>query len=107
MTTRWCRDIIHQTIRGFDSALASYVSARYALHNKNMIRTPATIANLEREVRLLRSFVIGIAGRDPEGDYRPQFVRKMLRAAHEEPSFRFTSAKDFLSHLHGRPGRKR
>ena len=36
---------------------------------------------LEKEVKMLRSFVISIVGKDPEGDYRPEFVRKALRDA--------------------------
>lgn len=57
------------------------------------------IAALRQEVRQLRSFVIGIAGADPEGDYRPEFVRRILRAAREKPRYEFKDARSFLSHL--------
>jgi hypothetical protein len=34
-----------------------------------------TITDLQQEVGLLRSFVIGLAGKDREGKYRPEFVK--------------------------------
>ena len=61
--------------------------------------TKTDINGLRREVKLLRSFVIGLAGRDPEGAYRPEFVREIVRAAREKPRFRFKNAKSFLTHL--------
>jgi len=54
---------------------------------------------LEKEVKMLRSFVISIVGKDPEGDYRPEFVRKALRDANLVPTKRFENAKKFLAEL--------
>lgn len=54
---------------------------------------------LTKEVKMLRSFAISIVGRDPEGEYRPEFVRKILRAANEKPQFRFSNAKEFLAQI--------
>lgn len=54
---------------------------------------------LEKEVGLLRSFVIGQAGRDSEGEYNPAFVRRVLRAAQERPAYEFKDAKSFLKHI--------
>ena len=54
---------------------------------------------LEKEVKMLRSFAISIVGKDPEGEYRPEFVRKILRAANEKPQFRFSDAKTFLAEI--------
>jgi len=56
---------------------------------------------LEKEVRMLRSFAISIVGRDPEGEYRPEFVREMLRAVSEKPQrrFHFENAKAFLAEI--------
>mgnify|MGYP001569639760 FL=1 len=56
---------------------------------------------LEKEVKMLRSFAISIVGRDPEGEYRPEFVREMLRAVNEKPHrrFRFANAKAFLAEI--------
>lgn len=60
---------------------------------------PMNMIALEKEVRMLRSFAISIVGKDPEGEYRPEFVRKILRTANEKPQFRFSSAKAFLAEI--------
>ena len=57
------------------------------------------IADLQKEVNLLRSFLIGIAGKDKEGNYRPEFVRKILKVVREKEKFVFKNGKSFLSHL--------
>jgi len=54
---------------------------------------------LEKEVGLLRSFVIGQAGRDSEGEYNPAFVRRVLRATQENPVYEFKDARSFLKHM--------
>jgi len=55
---------------------------------------------LQQEVTLLRSAVIGlISERDPEGEYRPEFVEETMRTLAETPEFTFTSSKKFLKHL--------
>ena len=55
---------------------------------------------LQQEVALLRSAVIGlIAERDPEGEYRPEFVEEMFVTLAEKPEFTFTTSKQFLKHL--------
>ncbi len=59
-----------------------------------------TKLTLQQEVALLRSAVIGlIAERDPEGEYRPEFVEEMMRTLAEKPVFTFTSSEKFLKHL--------
>ena len=54
---------------------------------------------LEKEVTLLRSAVIGLVGNDPEGEYNPAYVRRVLRAAHEKPTRVFVDAEQFLAEL--------
>lgn len=61
------------------------------------------VAELKREVGLLRSFVIGIVGKDKEGRYRPEFVEKTLRAAERRPLHLFTSPHSFLTKLRKQP----
>ena len=61
--------------------------------------TRSNISELRHEVKLLRSFVIGLVGRDPEGNYRPDFVRDIIRAAREKPRYRFEGAKSFLARV--------
>ena len=55
--------------------------------------------DLQNEVKLLRSFVIGIAGQDKEGDYKPEFVNRIFNSLKEKAEFKFTGSKDFLSQL--------
>lgn len=57
------------------------------------------IKKLEREVTLLRSFFIGIAGEDKEGEYRPEFVREIMKSLSERPTRRFRSPEAFLAEL--------
>ena len=55
---------------------------------------------LQQEVTLLRSAVIGlIAERDPEGEYRPEFIESTFAAMAEKPIHRFTTPKKFLAHI--------
>ena len=57
------------------------------------------MTSLEKEVRMLRSFAISIVGKDPEGEYRPEFVCQALRDANRVPTRRFEGAKKFLAEL--------
>ncbi len=57
------------------------------------------VSELAKEVELLRSFLIGLVGRDKEGAYRPQFVRRVLGMAREKAEFTYTDSGSFLSHL--------
>jgi hypothetical protein len=66
--------------------------------NKTSIYKPQ-LSKLEREIKLLRSFLIGIVGKDPEGNYRPEFVKKILKAAREKKEFVFRNKSSFLSRL--------
>lgn len=55
---------------------------------------------LQQEVRLLRSAVIGlIAERDPEGEYRPEFIDSTFSAMAEEPMYEFAKPEKFLAHI--------
>ena len=47
------------------------------------------ISTIKREMGIIRSLMIGILGRDGEGEYNPVFVRKILRAAKEKPTHTF------------------
>lgn len=57
------------------------------------------VSDLARELDILRSFVIGLSGKDREGNYRPKFVEKILKAAQEKEKFIFKDKNSFLSHL--------
>jgi len=55
--------------------------------------------SLKEEIKSLRSFIIGVLGRDKEGEYRPEFIRKILKVAREKANFIFKNKKDFLSQI--------
>ena len=54
---------------------------------------------LEMEMELLRSFMIGQFGRDPEGEYNPKFIEKILKAAKEKPKYEFKNVDSFLKQI--------
>lgn len=54
---------------------------------------------LKREVKNLRSFVIGITGKDKEGVYRPNLVKEILSASAEKPDKVFKNAQHFLKEI--------
>lgn len=56
-------------------------------------------SKLIEEIKLLRSFLIGITGKDKEGNYRPEFVKRILKAAREKDRFVFRDKDSFISHL--------
>ena len=70
-----------------------------AIRKQSPSKKANELASLRSEVALLRSFVIGTAGRDTEGMYRPEFVRRIQQAAQEIPVEEFTDTEEFLSLL--------
>lgn len=50
----------------------------------------------KQEISLLRSAVIGLVGKDAEGEYRAEFVESTFAALKRKPARRFTTAKKFL-----------
>lgn len=59
--------------------------------------------SVQKEVSLLRSAVISlIAERDPEGEYRPEFIKSTFAALSDKPLHRFTTPEKFLAHIRKR-----
>jgi hypothetical protein len=54
---------------------------------------------LREEIKAFRSFIIGVLGKDPEGEYRPGFVREILKASREKAIFTFRGRESFLRQL--------
>ena len=52
---------------------------------------------LLREVKLLRSAVIGWVGKDSEGLYNSKFVEQVLKNCQEKDEYVFKDKKSFLS----------
>ncbi len=59
----------------------------------------AEIKTLQKEMILFRSFLIGVAGKDREGAYRPEFVSRTLDALNDKPTHQLRDAKSFIKHL--------
>lgn len=57
------------------------------------------LTNLKREVKMLRSLVVSIVGKDREGSYKPEFVRAMLEATQEKPEFTYKDTQSFFHAL--------
>ena len=59
------------------------------------------INDLTREVAMLRSVLMATtAGKDPEGEYRPEFVKKMLALVKKtKTGVTFANSKDFLKKI--------
>lgn len=54
---------------------------------------------IKQELTLLRSAVVGLVGKDKEGNYRPEFVSEMLSSASRKPVKNFTTPEDFLKQI--------
>lgn len=58
-----------------------------------------TLADLEHEIMRLRSSIIGLLGRDMEGEYRPEFVAEILGASTETTTYRYEGPGSLLKQL--------
>ena len=63
--------------------------------------TKNRVTDLVTEVRQLRSSIIGLLGRDDEGEYQPEFVERVLRNNRQRPTQKFTTPQAFLRSLKG------
>ena len=57
------------------------------------------ILSLKKEIRNLRSVVIGLLGKDEEGNYRPEFIKKVLKISKEKPIGVFKDKETFLKEI--------
>ncbi|MBI2626764.1 MAG: hypothetical protein HYW77_00785 [Parcubacteria group bacterium] len=57
------------------------------------------IQNLQKEIQNLRSLVIGMAGKDKEGQYKPSFIKKILQSSQEKVKNTFSDKDSFLLQL--------
>lgn len=56
--------------------------------------------NLSREVAQLRSLLFGIiAEKDPEGEYRPEFVKSALEAMKEKATYKYQGKGSLLRQI--------
>jgi hypothetical protein len=57
------------------------------------------ISDLKKEVKTLRSFIIGNIAKDKEGEYKPEFIKKVLGSSKEKARFCFNGKEDFLEQI--------
>lgn len=56
------------------------------------------VKELRKETKTLKELFFLVL-QDPEGGYKKDFVRRVLRKSNTKPQFAFTDKKDFLSHI--------
>jgi len=57
------------------------------------------VETLQRDMQSIKKVVFALP-RDPEGEYRPSFVKKVLRRMNARgPFYRFTTKETFLKHV--------
>ncbi|MDP2669102.1 MAG: hypothetical protein Q8P07_04690 [bacterium] len=58
------------------------------------------VKELRKETEFLKNAVLSIM-KDPEGDYKPSFVGKILKRALENPKkiYKFTTPENFIRHI--------
>lgn len=57
------------------------------------------VEKLCKEVGVLRSFLIGMAGKDREGNYNPKFVDRVLKLSQSDHEYIFENREKFLEQL--------
>lgn len=57
------------------------------------------VNQLKQEIRSLRSFVISVVGKDPEGNYKPEFVQRVHKAVNDKTIYAYTGPGSLLKQL--------
>lgn len=65
----------------------------------DIIHPSTKLSELQKEVDILRSAIISVVGQDDEGDYNPQFVKKIFKAMREKPTRSFKNTASFLREI--------
>lgn len=64
-----------------------------------ILKNKSQISKIQEEIELLRSFIIGIIGKDKEGEYNPEFVKKVFETSQEKPRYAFKDKHSFLKQI--------
>ncbi len=56
------------------------------------------IKELKKETREFRKLILFLIA-DPEGEYKEEFVRRILKKSQEKPEFTFSDKKSFLEQI--------
>lgn len=84
--------------------MLAIIKSKIKLKDKTMTQAilekiNSKISQLQAENRFLRSYVIGVLGKDKEGNYKQDFVKKIKRKAEENGEFCFDNSKDFIKNI--------
>ena len=69
------------------------------LEKNKHLSTIREVKKIKRDIRSLRSFFISMVGEDPEGNYKPQFIEKMIKAMDDKPLYAYTGSGSLLKQL--------
>lgn len=69
------------------------------MSQKTLEKINREISNLKGEMKIFRSLIIGLLGKDREGEYRSEFVKKILRLSKKRAGFAFKNAESFLKQI--------
>jgi len=67
--------------------------------NTKVIEKSASLKDVQRDLNMIKSILIGMLGRDKEGDYNPDFVKKILKSEQKPAKYVYTGGKDLLAKL--------
>jgi len=70
-----------------------------AFNEKEKVTNKTKVDLMLREIKLLRSAIIGWVGKDPEGLYNSKFVKQVLKNCQEKEKYAFKDKKSFLKSL--------
>lgn len=56
------------------------------------------IENLKTQTNILKKMVL-MSFHDNEGEYKEEFIKKILKKTKKKPEFEFTNKKDFLKQI--------
>lgn len=66
---------------------------------KTLEKINREFSDIKEEIQTLRSLMIGILGKDREGKYKPNFVKKILNLSKKKGGFVFKDAESFLRQI--------
>ena len=70
-----------------------------ATTTKKIYKIYNELSSIKTELSAIKSLLIALVGKDPEGEYRQEFVEEILKSAKEKPEYKFKNAKEFLKLL--------
>lgn len=64
------------------------------------------VSTLRKDMEIVKNILVSVY-RDPEGEYKESFVKKILARSAEKAPYRFTTKEAFLERVYGRKKQRR